>query len=82
MKKRSFVDWLYTTRTGRAALLVLLHTGALKAGEKVARSSLSKPFIDKYIKNNMEVLSVGDIVKVKVLEVDAKKNRISLTMKI
>lgn len=37
---------------------------------------------DKYIKHPLEVLSVGDIVKVKVLEVDTKKNRISLTMKI
>jgi ribosomal protein S1 len=27
------------------------------------------------------VLKVGDIVKVKVLSVDTKKNRISLTMK-
>lgn len=36
---------------------------------------------DKYIKHPMEVLSVGDIVKVKILDVDVKKNRISLTMK-
>lgn len=37
---------------------------------------------DRYIKHPMEVLSVGDIVKVKILDVDTKKNRISLTMKI
>ena len=36
---------------------------------------------DKYIKHPSEVLSVGDIVKVKVLSVDVKKKRISLTMK-
>ena len=36
---------------------------------------------DKFIKHPSEVLSVGDIVKVKVLEVDAAKKRISLTMK-
>ena len=36
---------------------------------------------DKYIKHPSEVLSVGDIVKVKVLAVDVKKKRISLTMK-
>ena len=36
---------------------------------------------DRYIKHPTEVLSVGDIVKVKILEIDLKKNRISLTMK-
>lgn len=36
---------------------------------------------DKYIKHPMEVVAIGDIVKVKVLEVDASKKRISLTMK-
>ena len=35
----------------------------------------------KFIKHPSEVLSVGDIVKVKVLEADAQKKRISLTMK-
>ena len=37
---------------------------------------------DKYIKHPSEMLSVGDIVKVKVLSVDVKKKRISLTMKL
>ncbi len=37
---------------------------------------------DRYIKHPLEVLSVGDIVKVKILDVDVKKNRISLSMKI
>lgn len=36
---------------------------------------------DRYIKHPTDVLSVGDTVKVRVLEVDAKKKRISLTMK-
>ncbi len=36
---------------------------------------------DRYIKHPGEVLSVGDVVKVKVLEVDEKKKRVSLTMK-
>ena len=36
---------------------------------------------DKYIKHPSEVLSVGDVVKVKVLDVDTKKGRISLTMR-
>mgnify|MGYP004653054705 FL=1 len=37
---------------------------------------------NKYIKHPSEVLKVGDIVKVKVMSVDTKKKRISLTMKI
>ena len=36
---------------------------------------------DKYIKHPSEVLKVGDVVNVKILSVDAKKNRISLTMR-
>lgn len=36
---------------------------------------------NKYIKHPSEVVSVGDVVKVKVLEVDEKRKRISLTMK-
>ena len=36
---------------------------------------------DKYVKHPTDVVSVGDIVKVRVLGVDTKKNRISLTMK-
>ncbi|NLJ30485.1 MAG: RNA-binding transcriptional accessory protein [Clostridiales bacterium] len=36
---------------------------------------------DKFIKHPGEVLKVGDIVKVRVLSVDLKKQRISLTMK-
>ena len=36
---------------------------------------------DKYIKHPSEVLSVGDNVEVKVLDIDLKKKRISLTMK-
>ena len=36
---------------------------------------------DRYIKHPLEVVSVGDIVEVKVLNVDEKKKRISLTMK-
>lgn len=36
----------------------------------------------KYIKHPMEVVSVGDIVEVKVLSVDLQKKRIALTMKL
>ncbi len=37
---------------------------------------------DRFIKHPSEVVAVGDVVKVAVLEVDEKKHRISLTMKI
>lgn len=36
---------------------------------------------DRYIKHPTDVLSVGDVIKVKVLEVDPEKKRISLSMK-
>ena len=36
---------------------------------------------DRYIRHPSEVLKVGDIVRVKVLDVDLKRKRISLTMK-
>ena len=35
----------------------------------------------KFVKHPLEVVSVGDIVDVKVLSVDVKKKRIALTMK-
>ena len=37
---------------------------------------------DRFIKHPSEAVAVGDIVKVAVLDVDEKKHRISLTMKI
>ncbi len=36
---------------------------------------------DRFVKNPMDVVAVGDIVKVKVLNVDADKKRISLSMR-
>lgn len=36
---------------------------------------------DRFVKNPMEVVAVGDIVKVRVMEVDAGRKRISLSMK-
>ena len=36
---------------------------------------------DKYIKNPMDVVSVGDIVKVRVIKVDMDKMKVSLSMK-
>lgn len=37
---------------------------------------------DKYVKHPLEVVSVGDVVEVKVLSVDLQKKRIALTMKL
>ena len=37
---------------------------------------------ERYIKHPLEVVSVGDIVEVKVMSVDLKKQRIQLTMKV
>ncbi len=37
---------------------------------------------ERYIKHPLEAVSVGDIVEVKVLSVDLKKQRIALTMKL
>ncbi len=37
---------------------------------------------ERFIKHPLEVVSVGDIVEVKVMSVDLKKQRIQLTMKV
>nr|WP_273701701.1 S1 RNA-binding domain-containing protein [Tepidanaerobacter acetatoxydans] len=34
-----------------------------------------------FVRSPFDVVSVGDVVKVKVISVDAERNRISLTMK-
>jgi len=43
----------------------------------VHKSQLS----DRFVKHPLDVVKVGDIVEVRVLEVDEKRNRISLSMK-
>ena len=37
---------------------------------------------DRYIRHPLEAVSVGDIVEVKVLDVNLEKKRIGLTMKL
>jgi uncharacterized protein len=37
---------------------------------------------DRYIKNPLDVVGVGDVISVKVLEVDAGRGRVKLSMKI
>ena len=36
---------------------------------------------DSYVKHPMDIVQVGDIVKVRVLNVDTERGRISLTMR-
>ena len=37
---------------------------------------------DKYIKNPSDVVSVGDIVKVKVINIDRERQKVALSMKV
>ena len=37
---------------------------------------------DRFVKNSSEIVSVGDIVKVKVIEIDKERQKVKLTMKI
>ena len=41
---------------------------------------ISQLVADKYVKHPLDVVSVGDIVDVKVLDIDLKRNRIQLSM--
>lgn len=43
---------------------------------------ISQLGVNKFVKHPLEVVSIGDIVEVKVLSVDLQKKRIQLTMKI
>ena len=36
---------------------------------------------DRYVKNPLEVVSVGDVVEVKVISIDVERGRIGLSMK-
>ena len=36
---------------------------------------------DRYVKNPFEVVSVGDVVKVKVIKIDVDRGRIGLSMR-
>ena len=36
---------------------------------------------DKYIKNPSDIVSVGDIVKVKVIKIDKERQKVALSMK-
>ena len=37
---------------------------------------------DRYIKNPAEVVSVGDVIKVKVIKIDAERHKVGLSMKV
>ena len=36
---------------------------------------------NKFVKHPLDIVKVGDIIKVRIMEVDEKRKRISLTMK-
>ncbi len=50
----------------------------LKTDGLVHKSQMS----DKFVKNPMEVVAVGDVVNVKILKIDEQKGRISLSMNV
>ena len=37
---------------------------------------------DKFVKNPSEIVSVGDVVKVKVIKIDKERQKVGLSMKI
>jgi len=37
---------------------------------------------DKYVKNPADIVSIGDIVKVKVIGIDSDRQKVKLSMKI
>ena len=37
---------------------------------------------DKFVKNPSEIVSVGDVVKVKVIKIDTERQKVGLSMKI
>lgn len=41
---------------------------------------ISQLVADRFVKHPLDIVSVGDIVDVKVLDIDIKRNRINLTM--
>jgi len=41
---------------------------------------MSQLVADRFVKHPLDIVSVGDIVDVKVLDIDIKRNRINLTM--
>ena len=36
---------------------------------------------DKFVRHPLDIVKVGDVIKVKIIDVDMKRKRISLTMK-
>ena len=63
---------------GDIAILAIESSCAVSYTHLVHISQMS----ERYIKHPLEVVSVGDIVEVKVMSVDLKKQRIQLTMKL
>ena len=74
-------DWLLITRCtrlGHQGYVKLLKLFGVHQDGLVHISQMT----DRFIRHPLEAVSVGDIVDVQVLSVDAAKKRIALTMKI
>ena len=74
------IDWLFGTVLGKCVmtfLISLLPVVELRGGIPYGISQVC----NKFIKHPSEAVSVGDVVRVAVLEVDEKRKRISLTMR-
>ena len=78
------------------AMLESLRPGSVVAGRVVRMESFGafvdigvhedglvhiSQLADRFVKNPFEVVKVNDVVKVRVLDVDLKRGRISLTMR-
>ena len=48
---------------------------------QIIKTEFSQLSDKKFVKHPLDVVSVGDVVEVKVLSVDLQKKRIALTMK-
>ena len=82
-------DVIFTGRTARAAMDAIMDLGrpkCLQLAALIDRGHREFPIRPDFVGKNVptshsEVVSVGDVVKVIVLEVDEKKKRIGLSMR-
>ena len=61
---------------------MLINHTFIRDSEKFFLQKAIEELREKYIKNPSDLVSVGDIVKVKVIKIDTEKQKVSLSMKI
>ena len=81
IKKRSKTDWLVIGLIGMLLVIFAIPTKE-KATKEDGLVHISQLTDKKFVKHPLEVVSVGDVVEVKVMSVDLDKKRIQLTMKL